>query len=380
MHADETAYDISTGVAVLTGHARVEYGSALLLADEIRYNQGTGQVSASGHLSVTAGSRRLLAASGTYNLTTGVFELKDLRAGEPPVYITAEKAAGTKFEMILTGATVTYNEPGGFAPTLRADRLVYRPGEKISGEHASLGLGGRWLVPVPKFDQPLGAAMLPLITVDGGYRGSLGAFLDLGLRIPVWPGVNLGADVGEYTARGPMAGPSGSYHSNTGGQDITGSFDSGFISDHGARGTDILGRNVPEDRGYFDWSHRQVIDGRLTLTGEFNWWGDSAVLRDFHPNEFYPVQQPDSFFEGAYAGDNYYVDFFTRVAPNNFEIVQQRLPEIRFDLVPTAIGGGFYERLNTGFASLEEDTARQRLSTHQPPDAAERPLRRLLLD
>ena len=44
VYADNTSFDINTGVALLTGHARVEYGSALLLADQIRVNQTTGQI------------------------------------------------------------------------------------------------------------------------------------------------------------------------------------------------------------------------------------------------------------------------------------------------------------------------------------------------
>ena len=42
-----TWFDISTGIVVLKGHARIEYGSALLLADQIQLNRTTGLVSLS---------------------------------------------------------------------------------------------------------------------------------------------------------------------------------------------------------------------------------------------------------------------------------------------------------------------------------------------
>jgi len=356
VHADTTSVDLATGVAVLTGHARVEYGPALLVADELRVNQSTGQISATGNFTITSGAQRLLAASGTYNLNTGAFTLVDLRAGEPPYFITAAKAEGTMKEMILTGAVVTYDEPGGFSPTLWADQLRYVAGVNISGQGAYLGIGNRRLFPLTKFDQPLAAALQPTIIARAGFSHTLGAYFDLDVRMPIWPGIKLGADVGEYSARGPIAGPSGSYRYDAGGQDVTGDFTSGFIRDHGTLGTDVLGRDVPMNRGYFDWSHQQIIDENLTITGAFNWWKGSEVLRDFHPDEFNKVQQPDSFFEGLYAGNNYSIDLFTRIAPNNFELVQQRLPELRFDLVPTAVGGGFYERFNTGFAALQQDS------------------------
>jgi LPS-assembly protein len=356
VRADETSYDFNSGVAVLTGHARVEYGSALLLGDVLRYNQNTGEIWASGHFSITSGAERLLAASGTYNLNTGAFKATDVRAGEPPYYIVAAQAEGTKTEMTLTNAVVTYGEPGRFSPRLWVDTLHYAPGVKISGQKASLGVGDQRLFPVAKFEQPLAEALLPAVTAAAGFSHLLGGYADVDVRFPVWPGVKLGADIGEYSARGPIAGPSGSYRYNAGGQDIAGDFTSGFIHDNGTLGTDILGRNVRADRGYFDWSHQQIIDENLTLTGELNWWKDSEVLRDFHTDKFNKVQQPDSFFEGAYAGDNYFIDLFTRVAPNNFERVQQRLPELRFDLLPTPIGAGFYERFNLGYAALEEDS------------------------
>ena len=354
--ADDTSFDISTGIVVLKGHARIEYGSALLLADQIQLNRTTGQITANGDFTITSGAQRLLAEGGTYNLTTGEFRLTGVRAGEPPFYVTAASAAGTKDKMTLTGAVVTYDDPDALAPTLSADQLVYIPGKRISGVNGHLGLGGLHFFPVPQFNRSFDEVVLPLVTARAGYRHTLGAYVDLGIRVPVWPGVSVGAQIGEYTARGPMAGPAGSYTYDANGQDISGSFISGFIRDHGDTGTDLLGRRVPADRGYSQWTHQQIIDERLTVMGQINWWSDSAILRDFHPNQFYPVQQPDSFFEGVYAGDNYYIDLFTRLAPNNFEIVQERLPELRFDLVPTPIGGGFNERFSASFAALQEDS------------------------
>jgi LPS-assembly protein len=353
--ADDTSFDIVTGEAVLKGHPRIEYGPTLLLADELRYNQSTNLVTGNGHFTITSGAQRLLAARGSYNLATGTLALVDVRAGEPPFHVTAVSAAGTRARMTLTHAIVTYNEPGSFAPTLSADRLIYEPGQRIIGEHGHLGLGDHQLIALPKFDHSFGEPLVTYLTARVGYRHNLGAYVDLGLHVPVWPGINLGADLGEYTARGLLFGPSGQYQFHSGDEDITGSFRSGFINDHGDKKTDLLGRPVPEERGYFEWRHWQTIDDRLTFIGHFSWWRDSEVMRDFHPTQFYPVQQPDSFLEGVYAGNNYSIDLFTRLAPNHFETVQQRLPEVRFDLLPLPIGGGVYERFNSSVAALRED-------------------------
>ena len=70
-------------------------------------------------------------------------------------------------------------------------------------------LGTTGSSPLSKFNRSSVAAAAP-VTARAGYTHTLGASLDLGLLVPVWPGVNLGADLGEYTARGLIAGPTGS--------------------------------------------------------------------------------------------------------------------------------------------------------------------------
>mgnify|MGYP006866426482 CR=1 FL=1 len=95
----------------------------------------------------------------------------------------------------------------------------------------------------------------------------------------------------------------------------------------------MLGRPIPVDRGYADWSHRQRLAPDLTLNARLNWWKDSDVLRDFRPEAYFPVQEPDTFVEATYAGANTLVSLFARFQPNSFQRVQERLPELRFDLV-----------------------------------------------
>jgi LPS-assembly protein len=354
--AGASNFDLATGELVLTGSPSILFGPTLLTADELRYNQTRSLVTANGNLVITSGGERLLARSGTYNLATGVFTLDGVRAGEPPFYLQAASATGTRARMTLSDATVTLNEPGTFAPTLTASQITYIPGQRITGEHGHLGLGGFTFFPLPQFNQTFEQPLISRLTSRVGYRRNLGAYVDLGLHLPVWPGINLGGDLGEYTARGLMFGPGGSYDLKFADGAATGAFSSGYIHDYGDKGVDLLGRSVSPDRGFFEWSHQQTIGSRVTVNGQFNWWEDSEVLRDFHPNQFFPVQQPDSYLEAVYAGDNYYLSAFTRVDPNNFEQVQQRLPEIRFDLLPLSPGGGVYERFNAGYAALQEDS------------------------
>ncbi|MES2695734.1 MAG: LPS assembly protein LptD, partial [Verrucomicrobiota bacterium] len=157
-----------------------------------------------------------------------------------------------------------------------------------------------------------------------------------------------------YTERGIMVGPSGRYSNFEEPDKLNGFFRSGYINDHGDRGVGISGL-IPEHRAYAEWQHRQEIGDHLTLTASANWWKDSEVYRDFRSRDFFRVQEPDTFAEGVYTGENYFTSLFTRLQPNQFHRVQKRLPELRFDLLPAPIGHGFINRFNASAAMLRED-------------------------
>ena len=96
--------------------------------------------------------------------------------------------------------------------------------------------------------------------------------------------------------------------------------------------------------------HRQRAGEHFTLDGEFNYWSESEILRDFRPRAFFPVQAPDTFVEANYTGQNYFLSLFARFQPNSFQRVQERLPELRFDLLPLTVGNGFVERFSASAA------------------------------
>jgi LPS-assembly protein len=231
--------------------------------------------------------------------------------------------------------------------------LLARPPAALG--NSFIGIGHGQVLPFPHFEQNLTTPFALYVALNGGYRSSLGVFAEAGMHLPVALGVKVGGDLGVYSNRGIMVGPSATYTSGDNGDSYRGFVRSGYINDHGDKETDVLGRPVPEDRGYFEWQHQSRLTENVTLNAQLNWWRDSEVLRDFRPRAFFPVQEPDTFVESVYTGKNYFVSAFARFQPNTFHSVQERLPEIRFDLLPTAIGNGFVERFNASFARLRED-------------------------
>lgn len=347
--------DYATNEMIFTGEARLSDGETLLEADEIRYQFASGVAVATGHVRFTRGAQRILADRVTYRRADRSFTMAGVRMGHYPFFVTGATAEGTTDKVTVTDATVSVREPGPFQPTLKARKLTYSTNQEISTEQAHLGVGGLQPISLPKFSHRLNLPLISYLTLTAGYRASLGLFGEMGMHIPVADDTKFGGTVGIYTQRGVMFGPSGHYEIERNGLEIDGDLRSGFINDHGEKLLDVLGRPVPERRGYVQWWHGQDLTERLKLTAQLNYWKDSEVLRDFKPREFFAVQEPDNFVESVYTGNNYFVSAFTRFQPNTYHRVQERLPEVRFDLLPQALGQGFYQRFSASVAALRED-------------------------
>ncbi|MSU46444.1 MAG: LPS-assembly protein LptD [Lacunisphaera sp.] len=348
-------YDAATSQTVVTGDARLVYGDTVLTADEIRYHTATHIVAAKGTFVLTSGQRRLVADEGTYDLATKGLQVLNLRVGEFPIYVSGDTVEGTLDELVFTDATVFFRENAGYTPSIHARRLTYARGRIVRAEGLRVGLLGGHFISFPHFEQALDADFVSYISARVGYLGNLGVLAELGFHLPVAEGVKLGANIGLYSARGIMAGPAGRYHRANDGGSVDGFFRSGYINDYGDRRTGVLGAPVPRDRAYFAWEHRQQVGEHFTLNGQFNYWSDSEILRDFDHKRFDRFQQPDSFLEAVYTGGNYSLSAFARVHPNSYHRVQERLPEVRFDLLPTALTLGIYQRLSASAAVLQTD-------------------------
>lgn len=367
--ADDTSVDLASGESTMRGRVRISDAGLLFEADLVRHNRTTDIVTASGNVVLTivpaqvapgdvradSGGARLLAERLVYNRRTQSFTAENIRFGSYPVFVEGRSASGSRQRVTIEQARGIFGEPNRWQPTFYANRLIYEPGRQIQTEGALLGIGEVRPISLARFEQDLTQPFAFTVSMNGGYRSALGAFAEGNVQLPVSRALRLGGTVGLYTKRGVMAGPSGRYSDPANPEGLHGYFRSGYISDYGDRETDILGRPVPRDRAYAEWQHTQRIGDALTLQAQLNWWKDSEVLRDFRPKEFYPVQAPDTFVESVYTGPNFFASVFGRFQPNSFQRVQERRPEFRFDLLPVALPGGFYERFNGSVAVLRED-------------------------
>jgi LPS-assembly protein len=347
--------------SVFTGEARLAHKDVVLYADEVVYRNQERVATARGNVILIRGAQRLVAEELTYRLDDQSYTVGRFRVGEGQLLAQGSGAEGTRDTLAVSDASLTYGEPDPLSPVLRARKLTYVEAENEKDsvariEGARLGIGPVNILPLPTLSETPRNPSLADLDVKAGYGGNLGGELSLSGTTAVTDDLRLGADLGLFTKRGVLLGPIGDY--DTFGADGTGArgqFRTGYIKDQGNPGRDIRGDLIRDERGYVEWQHQQLIAPGLTLSGQVNYWSDSYVTRDFRREGYYAIQTPDTWFEAQKLGDNFVVSLFTRVQANDWSLIQERLPEVRFDGLPVEVGGGIYHRVNASVAALRED-------------------------
>ncbi|WP_221029038.1 LPS-assembly protein LptD [Actomonas aquatica] len=358
IRADELDASYAEGIVIYRGNVVANFDDIRLTADEMRWNRATNEVTATGRVVAQQAGRRILAQEITYDRDTRHYTVTDLRFGRSPIYVSGEAVEGAPDRLTFRNATVSFGEPHPWSPTVTADALTYYPErDLIEADGGRVGLGFFRPLPLPGTPLPTDVPFVSDLTFDGGYTSRLGPHLLVGAKVASTDWLQLGAELGIYTKRGVMAGPSARYDTTDAdtGLGATGRISTGYIHDTGDRLTDLLGDPIDPDRGIISWSHRQQFSPRLTFNAELNYWSDSEVVRDFLPQGFFPVQVPDSFAELTYTTANTVSGLFFRAQPNDYHRVRERLPEVTFDVLPTPVAAGWVHEAHAAVALLRDD-------------------------
>ena len=353
-----------------SGLPRLAYRDIVLYADSITYDRERHEASAAGNVVLIRGAQRLVADQITYRLADGTYTVGRFRAGQGDYLVSGAKAEGSRTQTVVSDVTLTHGEPDPYSPALRARTVTYTEGatrEQTEArlEGARIGVGAADILPLPTLSETPRDPTLASFDARLGFSGNLGAEVSVAATTNATSEVELGGDLGIFTKRGVLVGPIGNYDTmDAQGIGARGLFRTGFIQDQGDREEDIRDEPIREERGYVEWQHHQKFENDLTLSGQVYYWSDSYVTRDFRPDNFYDLQTPDSWLEVQGGGDNFVVSLFTRVQVNNYSLIQERLPELRFDGLPVELGGGLYHRVNASAAALKEDDPITGVTTH----------------
>ena len=349
-------FDEKSQRLIARGNAELVHEDFFFKADEISFLQLDNAIEARNRISLTQDSMRLVADRISYRITDRSFESGPFRLGEYPLYLVGDSLEGNPDEIQFMRNIMYLNEPDPFSFNIKSRSLNYYPGDKVQVKHATFRIGKVPFFYLPSYEQSIRETPIRF-NFDAGYRGNLGAYVRTSTLFPINESLKAGANLDYYSERGVLVGPAAKYdYTFKPGHTMRGSLESGYISDSGDRDQDILGNDVPEDRGFIEWKHKQKIGEIADITAQVNYRSDSEVERDFRPDAFRDNQEPDSFIEAIHAGDNYFISAFSRFHPNNFQIVDERLPEVGFDLLPTPIGAtGLFHQFNADYAHLKQN-------------------------
>ncbi|MGF1483677.1 MAG: LPS-assembly protein LptD [Opitutales bacterium] len=329
--------NLRTREVVATGNATLTDGTFRLRADSIRYSRATGEGLAEGNVIVFYPGVRLVAERVRYFSEEERFEAENVRMGRDPFYLEGPRLTGQGETITLESGTFHVGEPDPFTPNLRFEGATWLPDERVRFDNASFRVGQVPFFYLDGFTRSFSEEPTLRLKTEFGFRNNLGAFVRNTALVPVADGLRAGALLDGYTSRGVLFGPALDYAFDDvfGG----GNLRAGYIDDNDAveRGVDILGAPVEERRYFVRWRHLSNWGDRVSFAGSLDWWSDSEVTREYRPDFFDESQQPDTFFESVYRGENFFISAFARPQTNDFFPVDQRLPEVRFALLPTPL-------------------------------------------
>ena len=357
-------FDEDSQRLVARGDARLDLENTRIRADRITYYQKLSLADASGDVAISHDGGRLIADRLSFDSQEKEFSVGILRTGQWPYYVSGTSAGGTTENTNIQGATIYYGDPSTFGLSASSNDIRYvneGGSEYVFVDGATFRIGRVPFFYLPGYRHYLSGAPY-LLDVDAGSDGDLGHYLQTTTLFPVNSWLRAGANLDYYSKRGILGGPTMQYVYNSSSQTIVGALSTGAIIDKGSkaqRDVDTFARQISSKRKFMEWRHKHHIGDRFTATASGSYWSDSDVIRDFRDDIFDENQRPDNFAEATYAGDNWIVSAFGRFRPNDFQLVQERAPEVRFDLLPIPISNtGAYQRASASYVQLKEDFGR----------------------
>lgn len=353
--ADEPlVFDDANKALVAKGKATLKYKDYFLGAQELYLFEESGLAIAEKDVYFNTSQFRGLADKGTYHLQSEKLEASPVYLGQPPYYLTAPSMESQGKTLHLEDSTLYLGTPDRFCFNIHSRYLDGVPGEKMVGKHNFFAIGKFPIFYLPKivikdypleFSQEYGTGTLGThLRTETAYRPAESKLKRLGFYLD------------GYDTSGIFAGPIYDFYSEPGKGRLEHSLRAGHLYDRRSdRGKDFLGRNIPKSRYMAEFRSKYSVGKRFKVITKLSYRSDPEIVRQTRPELHSSNQAPDNFVEGVYLGDNYALSAFTRVKPNSFLVVQQRLPELSFHYFPSRIGRSkVYQEAKLGVANIFE--------------------------
>lgn len=357
--AESMRFSPEDGVQYLSGSVRVSSGLLELRTDELIFNSSTNSAEIPGTAELDFENTRIVLNSAYYDGAKQELVSKDVRGGRAFLFFDGKNISAGRTFAEIGDAAFYLGEPHWSSVSFTTGSLRYDADEDYFHLGASaFRIAGVPVLPLPslsvmRFDRP------PVrVWFNPGENGTAGTFVRSEVYLTIFKDFEPGVVLDFYGSSGVLAGPAAAYDSEKLG--MRGTLRTGYINDTANRDDDIYGNKIGGRRGFIDWFHKQNLDDVAELSVSVHRWNDSEVLRNFRPSIYDENQNPDTYAEFVLPNNFCYTSVFTRFQPNDWQNVQQRLPEIRFDLQPTELGStGIFQHFNASYAYLRETSSDQ---------------------
>ncbi len=348
-----------SGKLLATGNAKIVDKNYGVSADKIEFSQNQGYARTSGNVQAYTETTRITAYDIYVNFDKEAMNSGFVKFGTSPVFIESETLDSDDEKVSLGESILYFGEPSRSSLSIYSDSINYdKKTEWLELHNVTVSVGDVPFFYVPYYGQH-GLEKPPFdVRLGAGYNDDYGAFFRSDIFYNGLGDFSPGLLLDYYGERSVLLGSGAEYETELANSIMSGWLKGAYINDHGDEdvlGYDSLGRPIGRKRFFIDLRHKQIISDRIGITGNMSYWSDEFVTRDFRPDLFYNNQEPDNFGEAIYYGDFWTGSVFTRFAPNDWQTIQQRLPEVRFDLQPIEIlKTGAYQSGYVSYAYLRE--------------------------
>ena len=360
---------------IASGGVTVIRGSEKLTADVIVFDKVTDTAMASNNVVFTKSNMVWRGDSFIYNLKDGTWKNSDFSAKIDPFVVNSDGATRVDDHYLLKNATFTTctNEPGHYHYSMRCKRMRVYPNDHFVARHMVIRFGGVPLIYLPYWYCSLGDRTVGT-TVQGGYRGRMGAFLLTSTKYWMTPTLQGITHLDYRTERGPAIGQEVGWLAL---DDMAkGRVYGYYINDQGVTkdfNEGDRGEVVNAQRYRLSLSHMQTISPRDYFLSDFTYLSDPYVLEDFFEREYRNSFQPQNYAMMMHRGDNFSLSLSAYKRLNDFYEGVDRLPELAADIQRVQIADSpfYYEGRNSlGYlqklypdGSASEDYSSARLDT-----------------
>lgn len=340
----------------------------VVTGDHVEYHEQDRRVIGSGHLVATYQETTLTCDRAVvYLATKDAFLSGRVRVTQPGGLLTGDevlynfetrkgavlKAHGIVDPWLTAGDRVDKVSDSGFVARagyltscdfetphtrLQAKQVRIIPGDRVSIRHAVLYVGPIPILYLPSYTHPLDDRR-PRVTLTPGYSKEWGAFLLSAWRYYFHEQLQ-GRIHLDYRERRDLAlGVDTRYWFTEENEGILRT----YYTQERRLGREHLvfaddkAPTVERGRYRLQWRHRWQIDRDTTATGELHYSKDDRFLQEFFEREFEEDAHPKTYLQVIRSTPRYGVSLLARKRVNRFETEIEQLPELRYDVRPTAI-------------------------------------------